>query len=177
MNGLEQMISVVTSQTIGILGNHDSVKMIPHMESLGIFVLLNESMNITKDKQTIRFIGVDDPSYYKTHDLQCAMGASNEVQSGVSVLLAHSPDLIQQASEKGVAAYLCGHTHGGQICLPGGMAIFRNTAAPRWSLSGKWHYQGMSGYTSVGVGTSIVEARYFCPPKITVHELNCVAES
>ena len=53
------------------------------------------------------------------------------------ILLAHSPEIIPEAEEEGFQMYLCGHTHGGQICLPGKFLSFRNANANRKYLSGK----------------------------------------
>ena len=53
---------------------------------------------------------------------------------------------------------LSGHTHGGQICLPGGVPLKLNAVVPRRLGAGSWHYKGLTGYTSRGVGTSIVPA-------------------
>jgi predicted MPP superfamily phosphohydrolase len=37
--------------------------------------------------------------------------------------------------------------------------------------AGTWSYRGMTGYTSVGVGSSVIPARLNCPPEVTLHEL------
>jgi hypothetical protein len=66
---------------------------------------------------------------------------------------------------------LCGHTHGGQICLPGGVPLLTDADSPRSIARGAWRYHGMIGYTSVGAGTSIVDVRLNCPPEITLHRL------
>jgi len=66
---------------------------------------------------------------------------------------------------------LCGHTHGGQICLPGGYALTWDARCPRRLAAGAWSYGDMAGYTSVGSGSSVVNARLNCLPEITVHEL------
>jgi len=66
---------------------------------------------------------------------------------------------------------LAGHTHGGQICLPGSIPVTLDADLPRRMGSGAWTYREMGGYTSVGVGTSIVPARLNCPPEITLHRL------
>lgn len=171
IEGLTNLMAVVDTNVIAILGNHDSLRMVPHMELLGIKVLINERCDVSLNDQQISFVGVDDPSYYRLHDIERASGHSGVTDTDCAILLAHSPDLYQKASQLKFAAYLCGHTHGGQICLPGGVPIKTNTDAPRWAVSGEWNYQGMSGYTTVGVGTSIVEARFFCRPEIIVHEL------
>jgi predicted MPP superfamily phosphohydrolase len=66
---------------------------------------------------------------------------------------------------------LSGHTHGGQICLPGSIPITLDATLPRRMGSGAWQYHRMSGYTSVGAGSSIIAVRLNCPPEITLHHL------
>src|SRR5476651_2093234 len=68
---------------------------------------------------------------------------------------------------------LSGHTHGGQLCLPGGIPVKLEAALPRSMGAGPWHYAGMAGYTSVGVGTSLLPVRLNCPPEITLHTFRC----
>jgi hypothetical protein len=69
---------------------------------------------------------------------------------------------------------LCGHTHAGQICLPGGLPLMCNARCPRAFCHGNWAYHGMSGYTSAGSGSCVVDVRLNCPPEITLHQLQCV---
>ncbi|NOY62476.1 MAG: metallophosphoesterase, partial [Gammaproteobacteria bacterium] len=69
------------------------------------------------------------------------------------------------------SAMLCGHTHGGQICLPGGYALTWDARCPRSMSAGAWRYHRMVGYTSVGSGASVVDVRLNCPPEITLHRL------
>jgi len=66
---------------------------------------------------------------------------------------------------------LSGHTHGGQICLPGGIPVTLDAKCPRYVGKGAWQYADMLGYTSVGSGTSIVNVRYNCLPEVTLHKL------
>jgi predicted MPP superfamily phosphohydrolase len=87
------------------------------------------------------------------------------------VLLSHTPALFREAAAQGFAGMLCGHTHGGQICLPGGIPILTDTTAPRRLARRAWTYRGMAGYTSVGCGCSVVDARFHCPPEVTLHTL------
>jgi predicted MPP superfamily phosphohydrolase len=68
---------------------------------------------------------------------------------------------------------LCGHTHGGQICLPGGIPILTDSDAPRAFACGAWRFHDMVGYTSVGCGSSIVDVRLNCLPEVTLHRLRC----
>ena len=72
----------------------------------------------------------------------------------------HSPELVPEAASAGMSLYLAGHTHGGQICLPGGLPIICHMAAPRRYATGLWRKGGMIGYTSTGVGTSGLPVRF-----------------
>jgi predicted MPP superfamily phosphohydrolase len=152
-----------------VLGNHDSLRMVPHFETMGIRVLLNESVEIERGGETIYLAGVDDPHYFRADNMEKA--AEDIPPDAVSVLLAHSPEIYRQAAHAGFSVMLCGHTHGGQICLPGGVPLIVNASCPRRYCRGPWHYHALTGYTSVGSGVSMVDVRLNCPPEITVHRL------
>ncbi|HLJ06078.1 MAG TPA: hypothetical protein VKT26_07390, partial [Acetobacteraceae bacterium] len=66
---------------------------------------------------------------------------------------------------------LAGHTHGGQICLPGGIPVILASKLPRSLGKGAWKYRAMAGYTSVGTGACGVPVRFNCPPEVTLHTL------
>jgi predicted MPP superfamily phosphohydrolase len=89
-----------------------------------------------------------------------------------SILLSHTPEVYHQAADAGVDLMLSGHTHGGQLCLPGSIPITLESVLPRRMGAGAWRYLGMQGYTSVGVGTSLLAVRLNCPPEITLHVLH-----
>ena len=57
-----------------------------------------------------------------------------------SIVLAHSPEIIAEAGKLAVALYLCGHTHGGQICLPGGFPVIANASCGYHYLKGPGNY-------------------------------------
>ena len=86
-------------------------------------------------------------------------------------MLSHTPEVYRQAAEAGFALMLSGHTHGGQLCLPGSIPIKLEAVLPRQMGAGAWKYRGMNGYTSVGVGTSILPVRLNCPAEVTLHVL------
>ena len=58
-----------------------------------------------------------------------------------------------------------------QVCLPGCIPITLDSVLPRRMGGGAWNYHAMAGYTSVGVGSSIVTVRFNCLPEITLHHL------
>jgi predicted MPP superfamily phosphohydrolase len=86
-------------------------------------------------------------------------------------LLSHTPETYRHAAYADFNLMLCGHTHGGQICLPGGVPVITDADVPRALARGAWRYQNLVGYTSAGAGSCIVDVRINCPPEITLHRL------
>jgi predicted MPP superfamily phosphohydrolase len=159
----------IDGQVYGVLGNHDFIEMVPDLEALDMRILLNESTVIRRGGAAIHLAGVDDPHYYRADNLEKAADA---IPPGAfSILLSHSPEIYRHAAHAGFDLMLCGHTHGGQVCLPGGIAVTYNAHCPRGLGRGPWRWGKLQGYTSVGAGACVVEARFNCPPEITVHRL------
>jgi predicted MPP superfamily phosphohydrolase len=152
-----------------VLGNHDSIRMVPAMEDMGIRVLMNESVRLERGDEALYLAGIDDAHYFRTHGYHKA--ADGVPPDAVSVLLSHTPEAFRHAAHCGFSFMLCGHTHGGQICLPGGVPILTDSDAPRHTARGAWRFGEMQGYTSVGCGASIVDVRFNCPPEVTLHRL------
>lgn len=159
----------IKTATYAILGNHDAIEMVPILEAGGIRLLLNEHVKMEYGDSSVWLAGVDDPHYYETDNLDKAL--ENIPEDGFKILLAHSPEILRKAAFAGINLYLCGHTHAGQICLPGGRPLLANSKCPHKCRAGLWHFEEMTGYTSRGAGTSSVNVRFNCPPEITVHTL------
>ena len=155
----------------GVLGNHDSIRMVPELEQMGIRMLLNESVAIRRGERAIHIAGIDDAHYYRVDNIE--KSAAEIDFDAFSILLSHTPEIYRQAAHAGFRLILSGHTHGGQLCLPGSVPVTLDSNLPRKYGAGAWEYAGMAGYTSVGVGTSIVAVRLNCPPEITLHHLCC----
>ncbi len=154
----------------GVLGNHDFIQKVDRLEHYGMHMLMNESTALERSGQKLWLAGVDDPHFYQTHDFAAARRGIPA--NGCAVLLCHSPEPHAQAASYGFALMLSGHTHGGQICLPGGRHLVSSCKSlPRRFIRGRWHSGGMQGYTSPGTGCSGVAARLNCPPEITLHVL------
>jgi predicted MPP superfamily phosphohydrolase len=167
MSGLSTQLS---QPLYGVLGNHDSIRMLPGLESMGIRMLLNESVTLRRGRESIYLAGIDDAHYYRVDNVEKA--AAELPPDAVTILLSHTPEIYRQAAHAGFDLMLCGHTHGGQICLPGGAPVTLDSKCPRYMGRGAWRYHGMQGYTSAGAGTCIVPARLNCPPEITLHRLH-----
>ncbi len=169
LEGMAQLRAAIRGEALAVLGNHDSIRMVPGLEDMGYRLLLNEHHAVTRDEQTLYIAGVDDAHFYKVHNLQRA--GDDIPEDGVAVLLSHTPEIWREAAHAGYDVFLCGHTHGGQICLPGGIPITLDADCPRSLGRGYWRHNGMQGYTSPGAGTSVVNVRLNCPPEVTIHTL------
>jgi len=151
-----------------ILGNHDSVQMVPMFEELGAHVLANQTLSLTRNQTALHVTGVDDAYYYFTDDATAALTRAPE---GFRIALVHSPALVDQASQANIDFYLTGHTHGGQVCLPGGYPIVTHSLASKRFASGHWTLGAMKGYTSRGAGVSGLPVRFNCRGEVTVFTL------
>ncbi len=170
MQGMCSLTKVLNKPVYAVLGNHDSIRMVPELEAMGIKMLLNESIELTGRDNSIYLAGIDDAHYYRVDNIEKSI--QNIPPKSVSLLLSHTPEIYRQAAYAGFDVLFCGHTHGGQICLPGRTAIILDAKLPRYMGAGAWQYHNMQGYTSVGAGTSIVNVRLNCQPEVTLHHLS-----
>jgi len=156
----------------GVFGNHDSITMLPALEQMGMRMLVNEHITIERDGECFYLVGVDDAHYFRVDNIEKAVDGIPP--DAPAILLSHTPEIYRNASHAGFDLMLCGHTHGGQICLPGGIPVTLDAKCPRYMGAGPWSYNGMQGYTSAGIGTSIVNVRLNCPPEVTLHRFRAV---
>jgi hypothetical protein len=174
---VDKILRSVTARhgVIGILGNHDVSEEILELERMGVKMLVNKAHELRHGQESVWVIGLDDPHYYGCDDLP---GALQDVPvDAFKILLVHTPEIIDEAERQGIHLYLCGHTHGGQICLPWLGPLFINANCTRKFVRGVWRHGRLQGYTTPGVGTSGVPVRFFCPPEIGVIELRCSAHA
>lgn len=171
MEGVERVRLHLHRPVYGVLGNHDTIRMLPGLEAIGIRMLLNECVEIERGGARIHLAGIDDAHFFRADNIEKA--GDSIPQEEFAVLLSHTPEIYRQAAHADFDLMLSGHTHGGQICLPGGVPITLDSTLPRRFGAGAWTYHAMAGYTSVGAGSSIVAVRLNCPPEITLHHLHC----
>jgi uncharacterized protein len=169
LEAIARLREALKGDVYAVLGNHDSILMVPALETLGIRVLLNECVVLERGSASIYLAGVDDAHFFRVDNIEKAAG---EIPRGcVSILLSHTPEIYRQAAHAGFDLMLSGHTHGGQICLPGGIPILLEADLPRALGAGAWRHADMAGYTSVGTGSSVVPVRFNNRPEITLHQL------
>jgi predicted MPP superfamily phosphohydrolase len=166
---MSRVVDALDAPAYGVLGNHDFIEFVPPLEAAGLRMLLNETVAVECRGSVLHLSGVDDPHFYEAESLERV--AAGVPPHQLAVLLSHSPEIYRQAAAVGYSLMLSGHTHAGQICLPGGVAILTNARCPRRFKKGPWLYGPMHGYTSPGAGCSGVPVRFFCPPAVTVHVL------
>ncbi|MEM7791376.1 MAG: metallophosphoesterase [Verrucomicrobiota bacterium] len=159
------------STCLAVLGNHDSIQKVPALEDAGIQMLLNENTFIKKDGERLYIVGIDDPNFYKTHNFERALASVPD--EAFKILLSHSPETAREANALGFDFCLSGHTHGGQLCLPGGIVLVHDGSSPRRLLSGPWQEGNLRGYTARGTGATGLPVRLNCPAEVTIHTLRC----
>ena len=118
---ISEICAELTKPAYGVLGNHDTVCMLPGLEEMGIRMLMNEHEIIKRSDQCIYLAGIDDAHFYRADNIEKAV--SGIPSDKFSILLSHTPETYRQAALADVNLLLSGHTHGGQICLPGGIPI------------------------------------------------------
>lgn len=149
-------------------------------DDLGWVDLTNSAAIVCVGDLRIRAVGVDDPHI----DLDKPDAALADLERlarrggewDVTFGLVHAPYqriLNRYVADGDVAAIFAGHTHGGQVCLPGGRTILANCDLPKEQAGGlsTWSAGGRSVplHVSRGLGTSIYAPyRTFCPPEASL---------
>lgn len=129
LDGVAHVRASVKGPLYGVLGNHDTVQMVPALEEMGIRMLLNEFEVIARGGERIYLAGIDDAHFFRVDNIEKAAG--DIPADAYSILLSHTPEIYRQAAYAGFDLLLAGHTPGGQICLPGGFPITLDSHLPR----------------------------------------------
>jgi hypothetical protein len=153
---------------IAILGNHDDDRDMPGaLAARGFTVLKDARTRLTIRGEVIDFAGIRFWTY-KVADIAHVLRGSVPH----AILLAHTPKRLLEAQQLAVPAVISGHTHGGQIVLPGVGAV----AAREFPvIAGLERRDGTSIFVSRGVGTVYVPVRINCPPEVAVLTLEPAA--
>jgi predicted MPP superfamily phosphohydrolase len=153
-----------------ILGNHDDDRDMPAALSAKGFTVLRDS----RTRLVIRGVPLDLAGIRfwtrRVGDIASVIrGASTNL-----ILLAHTPSRLPEAASLDIPLMLSGHTHGGQIVLPGLGAI----AAREFPVvAGSARREGTAVFVTRGVGTVYVPIRLNCPPEVAVLTLEPVPMS
>lgn len=158
-----EALSVLTAPhgVFAVLGNHDDDKDMPAaLTARGITVLRDARTRLTVRGETLDIAGIRYWTRRAAAIEQVLRGAHSNV-----ILLAHTPMRLAEAAALSVPLVLSGHTHGGQIVLPGLGAI----AAREFPVvAGIGYRENTTIFVSRGVGTVYVPVRLNCPPEVAV---------
>jgi predicted MPP superfamily phosphohydrolase len=146
-----------------VLGNHDhytqrTPELMRQVEALGIRMLHNRSVDIVRDGERLSLAGIDDLNKGQP-DLDAALAQARPPV----VLVSHNPDVLFEAAARNVALVLSGHTHAGQIRVPGLPVLVRQS---RYRLDeGRYRHQATELVVSRGLGAVGLPWRAWCPPE------------
>jgi predicted MPP superfamily phosphohydrolase len=146
----------------------NTARLFQGLNSKGWIPLLNDSYLLQSPRGRIRLSGVDDP-YLKRHRTEHIRRSR---QDKLAIALVHSPDVVSEWILAGFDLVLAGHTHAGQVRIPGVGAVVTNCSLPA-ALAGGLHRIG-SGWLHVspGLGTGkFAPIRFGCPPEATLLRL------
>ncbi len=173
---------------VAILGNAEHKSFVRTQDVLdgfagrGIQVLSNASLRLPVHGGEIQVVGTDDPHTHHC-DIQAAYAGADPALW--TLLLSHSPDGLAALTTQRADLMLCGHTHGGQVCLPRVGGLWTHTHRVHAFIAGWYnrtairrelpHCEGVERlYVCRGLGTGGIPLRLFCRPEIPVFTLERV---
>jgi predicted MPP superfamily phosphohydrolase len=170
-----------------VLGNHDvwngADAVAGALQTAGIHVLRNQGLKVRVRETDAWIIGVEDTGLGclggagDWEDLREAFAPARQAADSVlavipagvpSLLLVHNPDFMQLMAEHPVALALAGHTHGGQVVLPGVGPLVLPSCFGRTYARGLVQSPGGPVYVNRGVGLIEPAVRLNCPPEVAV---------
>jgi predicted MPP superfamily phosphohydrolase len=140
----------------------------------GLEMLSNSSSRVSRGDDTIAFVGVDDP-YSDCADIKAAFEGVQRDE--FVVLLTHCPSATPEGLRSGADLVLAGHTHGGQVRLPGMRPLYTHARASKALNDGLYKPEDLHRVLKIdpghsvlfvnrGVGTSRFHMRLLCPPEV-----------
>lgn len=146
---------------LAVLGNHDywshaTAKIAEEVSKTRLRLLVNQ----TFDTAGVRVVGLDDalggqPDY----------GLVGAQDADSTVVLLHEPDYVAKLPTRG-SLVLSGHSHGGEICLPGGIPLYTPKGAKKYQSG---YYPGAATPLFVNRGTGTLgPTRVYCPPEVAI---------
>lgn len=165
-----------------VLGNHEADspladELIAGLEALGITVLRDEAVEVQIAGIELTLVGLDDPRVRAAagespQDPTALLSGFDLQEDGVTVLLAHRPELLDSFTGTGVDLVLSGHAHGGQVRIPGVGGLYAPHQGLFPALSEGVHVrEGTTMVISRGLGNSIAAVRVNNPRELVIVEL------
>lgn len=154
-----------------VLGNHDhwedAALATRVLAEAGVTLLVNQAVRLETDAP-LWLAGLDDV-WERKHDMAAALAGAPDDEC--KLLLVHEPDYADEAARYPVDLQLSGHSHGGQINLPGyGRPVLPYLG--RKYPAGLYQVGPLALYTNRGIGVIAPPVRFNCPPEVTLLTLH-----
>jgi predicted MPP superfamily phosphohydrolase len=167
-NALGRLMGQASLGGAAVLGNHDLTVSVDRVQEslaiVGIPLLRNDVTIFDYKGSQLAIAGIDETLLGEPHPHRTLQ----QVPAGVPALaLWHEPEFAELAAAEGAFAQLSGHTHGGQIRIPGIGPVGLPVHGKRHVI-GLESADGMPIYTTRGVGVYRPPARVNCPPEVTL---------
>ena len=149
----------------GQLGNHDRFLRPAALAGTPLQLIDGRRILVGTDDQRIELIATPGP--LREHLNRSFLPSLPPPTPGVPrVILSHYPDHLRKLRDARPDLFLAGHTHGGQMCLPGRLPILRHDSYP-WRLRAGVNRVGHTWLVvSRGLGFSTAPVRLFCPAEV-----------
>lgn len=168
----------VTGNHEGSLSQYDELK--TGLESMGVVVLEDASMQLEYNGEKVTLIGLSDPSFTHKGNMLGEVPAMVDTKlrgligdkDDYTILLSHRPELFETYVNCGVDLVLSGHAHGGQFRLPfiGGLVAPNQGLFPKYD-AGLYTKGDTNMIVCRGLGNSIIPIRFNNRPEIVLLEL------
>ncbi|MEM8874093.1 MAG: metallophosphoesterase [Planctomycetota bacterium] len=142
-----------------IVGNHDTDLLIPKLGDMGVTVLCNQ-LAFAGGLEIVGLAGV------RRGEVSRAWLGTLPEPERPRVLLTHYPDALRTHGPLGASLVLAGHTHGGQVCLPGGKPLITHDTLGPGFHRGAHRYENAVLLVGTGLGCSTHHVRTWCPPEV-----------
>lgn len=150
----------------------DRHSMLQIFSGLPNIIVLDDSIaTITVNDQELSLIGVENIGFFRDKEMLKAL--TKDLNPNIpSILLYHNPDLVEEAADLGISAYFAGHTHGGQIRIPGYGAIITFSRFYKKYEAGSYKVKNTFLYVTRGIGMEgsiLPRVRFLCKPEVVVY--------
>ena len=178
----EEAVAGLTGRlgAFAVYGNHDHYTgdvagVSQFLASCGVRVLNNDAIAVSRGGARIALAGIDDWNIGRP-DLDNALATAGVVAPDAPVvLISHNPDAFPEAAARGVALTLSGHTHGGQVRIPGCPVLVKMS---RYRLDeGRYEHNGSQIVVSRGLGVCGIPIRLACAPEAVLVTLRVAVQA
>lgn len=173
MPALIEMLRKITAPygVYGVRGNNDDkVGSLEQIQNAGVALLQDEKRVISTNDCTLCLVGLKVIPTIHLGDLLRDLDPS-----ATTILMHHMPEGLDEmkflASRQRVDLFLCGHTHGGQVCLPFWGAILTESKYHKKYERGLYTANGVPVYVNRGIGTTAIPIRFLSRPEVAVIDL------